>query len=536
MADRRPPTGVRRAPALLGRTPAHLRTALVAGLAALVLFGAAAWWFHRYVYDAVYQESSQRAIELSRRLAGQAAAGWKDTPRGPSDGPFIQIDRKGRIITGAGGALDLADLPKLLPPPPPGPPPGKAVGQPLDSTVRLKGVDEHERARFHRPDGSLRSSSGGYPEVKDLSAHTEAHYLSHRAVTVTATPVITPAGRCEHPTEPDGSCRSTLYVLVPPYVAEYVAGALTTPLAAGVPAAALLVAATAWATTRRSLRPVEAIRHEVAEITDSSLDRRVPVPEGRDPIRALARTTNTTLDRLENAVDSQRRFVADAAHELRSPLAALRYQLETALDHPDSIDPTETLAGALVATRRIHTLTEDLLLLARPGRPAPLSLVDLAGIARELVLEYQHLGHPVTLSSAPDQAPVRGDGLQLHRLLRNLLDNAVRHARTAVVLDVTDDGRAATVTVHNDGTALTPDECERIFERFTRLDEARTRDAGGSGLGLAIARDIAHRHRGTLTARPADPAPGTTFILRIPTAARTDRPSEGDTATGSSRI
>lgn len=130
----------------------------------------------------------------------------------------------------------------------------------------------------------------------------------------------------------------------------------------------------------------------------------------------------------------------------------------------------------------------------------------------------------MTLNSAPDQAPVRGDGLQLHRLLRNLLDNAVRHAHAEVVLDVTDDGRTCTVTVHNDGTALTADECEWVFERFTRLDEARTRDTGGSGLGLAIARDIAHRRRGTLTARPSHPGPGSTFTLRIPAAPDAGRP------------
>ncbi|MFD7031427.1 sensor histidine kinase [Streptomyces sp. NPDC059917] len=518
MADRTRPAGGRRTPPLLRRLPAQLRTALVAGLAALVLAGAAAWWFQGYVYDTVYQESVQRAAEESRRLADQAVSGWKEA-HGSPPGPYLQIDRTGRVVAGAGGAPDLVGLPELLPPPPPGPPRGWAVGGPSESTVRLGDVDEHDRARFHLPDGSLPSSSDGFPDKPALLAHEEAHYLAHRAVRVIARPLVIPRGKCEHPTEPDGSCRSTLYVLVPPYVAEYVSDALTLPLAAGVPAAALVVAATAWATGRRSLRPVEAIRREVAEITDSSLERRVPVPEGRDSIRALAETTNTTLDRLEDAVDRQRRFTADAAHELRSPLAALRYQLETALDHPDSIDPNEALRGALDTTRRIHGLTEDLLLLARPDRPAPHSLVDVAGLIGELASEYRYMGHPVTLASTPDQAPVRGDGRQLHRLLRNLLDNAVRHARTTVVLDVTDDGRTTTVDVHNDGTTLTPDECERVFARFTRLDEARDREAGGSGLGLAIARDIAQRHRGTLTARPSEPGPGTTFTLRVPTAA-----------------
>lgn len=515
------PRGPRPPPALLRRLPAPLRTALVAGLVALVLFGGAAWWFRGHVYDAVYRESVQRSMELSARLAERAATGWKDTPVVPSDGPFVQIDRTARTVTGAGGAVGLANLAALLPPPDPAP--GHAVGLSSGGTVHLDGVDERERARFHLPGGGLRPVAGRYPERRDLVAHSEAHYLAHRTVTVVSTPVLTPAGRCAHPTEPDGSCRSTLYVLVAPYVAEYAAGTLTPPLAAGVPAAALLVALTAWAATRRSLRPVEAIRREVAEITDTDLGRRVPVPEGRDTIRALALTTNTTLDRLQDGALRQSRFVADAAHELRSPLTALRYQLETALHHPDGIDSAETLEDALAATRRLHGLTEDLLLLARPERPAAHSLVDLAGLTRELVEEYRHQDHPVTLASAPRQAPVRGDGLQLHRLLRNLLDNAVRHAHTAVILAVTDDGRTSTVTVHNDGTALTPEECGRVFERFTRLDEARTRDAGGSGLGLAIARDIARRHHGTLTAGPADPPPGTTFTLCVPTAPDPDR-------------
>ncbi|MBT2470106.1 HAMP domain-containing histidine kinase [Streptomyces sp. ISL-66] len=506
----------RRPPALMRRLPAPLRTALVAGLVALVLFGGAAWWIRGHVYDAVYRESVQRSAELSARLAEQAATGWNDTSVDPGDGPFVQIDRTGRTLTAAGGALDLADLADLLPPAPAGPAPGHTVGQSSSGTVHLEGVDESDRARFHFPGGDLRSASGAGPERRDLFAHAEAHYLEHRTVTVIARPVVTPAGRCAHPTEPDGSCRSTLYVLVAPYVAEYAAGTLTVPLAAGVPAAALLLAMTAWAATRRSLNPVEAIRREVAEITDTDLGRRVPVPEGRDAIRALALTTNTTLDRLQDGALRQSRFVADAAHELRSPLTALRYQLETALDHPDDIEPCETLEDALAATRRLQNLTEDLLLLARPERPAAHSLVDLAGLTRELVTEYRCQDHPVTLASAPEQAPVRGDGLQLHRLLRNLLDNAVRHAHTAVVLAVTDDGRTSTVTVHNDGIPLTPEECERVFERFTRLDEARTRDAGGSGLGLAIARDIARRHHGTLTAHPADPPPGTTFTLRVP--------------------
>ncbi|MFF3215912.1 sensor histidine kinase [Streptomyces sp. NPDC002886] len=514
-----------RAPALVRRLPAQIRTAFVAGLTALALCGGGAAWLSMHVYDEVSRTSEMRGTELSVQMADQAAAGVRDVTDDLSGWPVLQIDRTGRVVSDSGGVLDLRGVEALLPPPPEDPVAGRATGWPRYGTLHTGGVDEHERARFHAPDGSPRPGPFSVPgEGVPQHAHEQAHYLSHRTVTVYSTAVRTPAGKCNHPTEPDGSCRSTLYVLVPPYSADEAVAALTTPLAAGVPALALLVATTAWAATRRSLRPVEAIRREVSEITGTSLDRRVPVPEGRDPIRSLAQTTNSTLDHLEDSVDRQARFVADAAHELRSPLAALRYQLETALDHPDSIDRAETLEDALASTRRIHGLTEDLLLLARPEHPTIHSLTDLAGLCRELVHEYEHLNRPVTLKRVPDQAPVRGDGLQLHRLLRNLLDNAVRHARSEVVLDVTDDGGTCTVTVHNDGTALTPDECEWVFERFTRLDEARTRDTGGSGLGLAIARDIAQRHRGTLTAHPTDPAPGTTFTLRIPAAPDTGQP------------
>ncbi|MFC5720098.1 sensor histidine kinase [Streptomyces gamaensis] len=507
----------RRAPALFRVLSGQARIALASGAAALVLFGSGAWWLFEHVRADAYRTTDNRAYELSVQLAAQAAAGREDLKDPVLSWPLIEVDRTGRIIAAVGGTQDLTGLKALLPPPPAQPPHG-TTSSPQRGTVHVGAVDEHDRARFHRPDGTLKPppSHDTTAEQQALLAHRQAHTFAHRTITVWATAVHTPAKACRLPTEADGSCRSTLYVLVPPSYAELATAPLRTPLMTGVPLAALLVAALAWTTARRSLRPVEAIRQEVAVITDTSLDRRVPVPDARDPVRHLALTTNTTLDRLETAVERQRRFVADASHELRSPVAALRYELETALAHPDTVDPRRTLHEALAATRRIHSLTEDLLLLARPDQPGGHSLIDLAGLAAELVHEYQHRGHPVSLRSSPDQAPVRGDGAQLHRLLRNLLDNAVRHARTAVVLDVTDDGPTHTLSIHNDGTPLTPDECERVFERFTRLDEARARDTGGSGLGLAIARDIAERHHGTLTARSDHPRPGTTFILTLP--------------------
>ncbi|MEU1823051.1 HAMP domain-containing sensor histidine kinase [Streptomyces abikoensis] len=508
-----------RAAALLRALPGQVRIAFVAGVTAFVLCGSGAWWLFQHVRADVYARTEERAFGLSLQLAAQAATGKQPLSDPLLGWPLIEIDRAGRVTVAAGGAQDLADLPKLLPPPP-APPPHRATGSPERGTVHVGAVDEREHERFHRSDGTLKPPADADTRAEEdaRTAHQNAHALAHHTMTVFATTVHTPAHACRLPTEPDGSCRSTLYVLVPSYITEQAGAPLRVPLLVGVPLAALLVAALAWAAARRSLRPVEAIRREVAEITDTSLDRRVPVPDARDPVRRLALTTNITLDRLETAVERQRRFVADASHELRSPVAALRYELETALAHPDTINPHEALRDALAATHRLHTLTDDLLLLARPDHPAAHSLVDLAGLASELVHEYQHRGHPVSLGNKPDQAPVRGDGAQLHRLLRNLLDNAVRHAHTAVVLDVTTDGRTHTLTLHNDGPPLPPDEYEHIFERFTRLDEARARDTGGSGLGLAIARDIAERHHGTLTAHSDHPHPGTTFTLTLPGA------------------
>ncbi len=277
----------------------------------------------------------------------------------------------------------------------------------------------------------------------------------------------------------------------------------------GFPLLLAVVAGVTWLVTRRALRPVEGIRREMAAITASAdLTRRVPVPVTRDEVARLALTTNETLAALETSVERQRRFVADASHELRSPIASLRTQLEVAAAHPALLD----LDAAVEDTVRLQRLAADLLLLARLDageRPAAVP-VDLAALARE-----EARGRAGVTVRGEAAVTVSGSRGQLGRVLANLLDNAARHARTAVEVSVRREGGTAVVGVADDGAGVPEADRERIFARFVRLDEARGRDEGGAGLGLAIARDVAVRHGGTLTVGDA-PAGGALFELRLP--------------------
>ncbi|SNX64091.1 signal transduction histidine kinase [Streptomyces sp. TLI_55] len=284
----------------------------------------------------------------------------------------------------------------------------------------------------------------------------------------------------------------------------------TTGMLTGFPLLLCVVAAVTWLVTRRALRPVEDIRREMAEITASEdLSRRVPEPVTHDEVARLARTTNETLAALEASVERQRRFVADASHELRSPIASLRTQLEVAAAHPELLD----LDGAVEDTVRLQRLAADLLLLARldAGEGPGDQRVDLGEVARREARGRDGV------SVAAEDVEVTGSRAQVERVLGNLLDNAQRHARSAVTVSVRRDGAWAVAEVADDGDGVAAADRERIFERFVRLDEARSRDDGGAGLGLAIARDVAARHGGTLTVRDA-PTGGALFALRLPLA------------------
>lgn len=258
---------------------------------------------------------------------------------------------------------------------------------------------------------------------------------------------------------------------------------------------------------------MEGIRAEMAAITASEdLGRRVPEPGSDDEVARLARTTNETLAALEASVERQRRFVADASHELRSPIASLRTQLEVGAAHPELLD----VPGAVADTVRLQQLAADLLLLARldAGERAGREPVELAPLVRgELAAREGRDAVPV-VARIEEGVKVAGSRGQLTRVLGNLLDNAQRHAREKIEVTVAKDGRGAVVRVADDGEGVPETERERIFERFVRLDDARSRNDDGAGLG-AIARDVAQRHGGTLVVRESASG-GALFELRLP--------------------
>ncbi|MFF1562123.1 ATP-binding protein [Streptomyces sp. NPDC058293] len=289
-------------------------------------------------------------------------------------------------------------------------------------------------------------------------------------------------------------------------------GTALTVMLIGFPVLLGVVGAVTWLVTRRALRPVEGIRSEMSAITASQdLARRVPEPATHDEVARLARTTNATLAALETSVERQRRFVADASHELRSPIASLRTQLEVGAAHPELLD----VDGAVADTVRLQELAAGLLLLARldAGERPGEARVDLAALAGE-ELSQRPAGR-VAVRTYLEPVEVAGSRSQLARVVGNLLDNAQRHARSRVDIAVRAEGPWAVVEVGDDGAGVPEAERERIFERFVRLDDARARDDGGAGLGLAIARDVAVRHGGALTVR-SSPAAGALFELRLP--------------------
>lgn len=290
-------------------------------------------------------------------------------------------------------------------------------------------------------------------------------------------------------------------------------------LGTGLPVLLALVAAMTWIVAGWALRPVERIRSELAAIGDRELHRRVPEPGTGDEIDRLSRTMNAMVARIEDATARQRRFVADASHELRSPLTAIRSQLEVDLAHPQRADWRTTEQDVLDETARLQRLVDDLLVLAQSDTgtlPMRLEAVDLDDIVLDEARRLRARGRVVVDLAGLSGGQVTGDADQLRRVLRNLLDNAERHAASAVCVELREADTTAELAVTDDGRGIPPDQQALIFERFTRLDNARSRGAGGTGLGLAIAREIVVAHGGTLTL--ADTETGTTFVVTLPAA------------------
>jgi signal transduction histidine kinase len=346
-----------------------------------------------------------------------------------------------------------------------------------------------------------------------------------------------------YPSGPGGA--STVLVAVSGAEAAGSVRALAFAIAVGAPVLLAGFALVCWLLVGRSLRPVSRLRAGAEEIAaaGSTDGRRLPVPLAQDEVHHLAVTLNGMLDRLEGASAAQRAFVADAAHELRSPLAAIRTQLEVARRHPEAEPWDETADGVLADADRLSRLVDDLLLLARaddgsrpptgttrPPRAEP--PVDVAAVAAQVAAQPWPV--PVTVSAPTPGVLVAASADSVTRVLVNLVDNAARHAVSAVSVDVRLAGASLVATVTDDGPGVPEADRERVFERFTRLDESRSRTDGGAGLGLAIVRRLVASAGGGVHLAAGPAGSGTSAVVTWPLADRVwDPPAPSATMDGS---
>ena len=279
----------------------------------------------------------------------------------------------------------------------------------------------------------------------------------------------------------------------------------------GAPLLLVLVGGLTWFTADRALRPVELIRTSAENVRHHRDGQAISVPATGDEIERLAVTVNEMVARLADADARQRQFVGDASHELKSPLANLRIDIETG----ETTDEQRT--RYLGQIDRLTDIVNDLLVLAahdegQPLRRRPVDLDDVvfdaltaAGRDHHCRIDIDHVS-PTRLA---------GDAAQLRRLVRNLLDNATRHARSQVAVSLSSTTSEATLHVDDDGAGVAPPARATIFERFARSDSARDRSGGGTGLGLAIVKRTAERHGGTVTVGDS-PLGGARFTVTLP--------------------
>ncbi|MFI0481548.1 sensor histidine kinase [Actinomadura sp. 9N215] len=466
-----------RARTTLGATAVVAGALIAAGLAVVLLLRAN-----------LGGQADLEAEVAAREVASQLATGVPyrslDLPDG-DDHPVQVVDERGRVRAASEDlkAIDGTASPGVRP-----------DSSPAGRDDTDDDSDDDDPGRGEVSDDGPRFSTG--------SATVDGRTADYRFAAVEAT---TPSDETV-----------TVYAGADLAAARDAVGTVTKAMLAGLPLLVAVVAGVTWLVTRRALRPVEDVRAELAEITAAGdLARRVPVPDSRDEIAGLAATTNATLAALEDSVAKQRGFVADASHELRSPIASLRTQLEVAAAHPGPLD----VDGLVADVVRLQDLAADLLLLARidAGDRPPERPVRLGSLVRdELDRRRRAAGDRFPVKAWIDDDPrVMGVPGRLARVVGNLLDNAERHARTGVRLSVSEEAGQAVVRVTDDGPGVPPADRERIFERFVRLDDARSRDEGGAGLGLAIARDLVRAHGGDLTAGDV-PGGGALFEVRLP--------------------
>ena len=449
---------------------------LVVGLALVVGGGLVLALVRRDLVGSAERQARQRAEETATLLR----TGWLPTelptepPAGGDDRVVVQVvDQQGRVRS---ASADLGDEGPLLATPP-------GAG-PVTGTVRRSLGGERTDLRVV----GLRVVGLGAGSAGTLSVYAASSLEpAHEATAATAT-----------------------------------------GLAVAVPLLLLCVGVTSWRLVGRSLRPVEAIRAQVERITPGQLDHRVVEPPGRDELSQLARTMNTMLDRLQRAQQRQRRFVSDASHELRSPLAAIRTRVEVGLAHPDRTDWVALAQAVHRDGDRLDRLVDDLLTLASASAsasasaagatdgPAALEVVDLDEVVLDEVEAIRARGAVVVDLAALSPARLYSRPEQLRLIVRNLLDNAERHAAGRIEIGLAAGAASAELVIRNDGDPVPVAERERVFDPFHRLQPARDRASGGVGLGLAIVRDAVTARGGQVWF--ADCAEGAEVHVRLPLA------------------
>jgi len=392
----------------------------------------------------------------------------------------------------------------------------------LDAANLVVGIDDDAVLQVSTPDGEIHATSSNLIAPLDLTPpppgtlslttiDTEGGAGRYRLATTATTAELGGAGVVVGVGTPLDDIDESISVL-------------KWSLATAIPLVVAILGGLVWWLVGRTLRPVESIRLQVAEITARDLHRRVSEPDGDDEIRRLAVTMNDMLGRLESSATRQRQFIADASHELRSPLTRIRSEVEVDLVHPDTSDAERTHRSVLQETANMQQLVDDLLVLARHDETRPSRRTRTAVDLDDIVLALAHRGgnRPQIRIDATgvSGAQVRGDSSQLERMVSNILDNAERHASTTIDITLSEVGGVVHLSVTDDGPGVPPDKYDAVFERFLRLDDSRSRhapDKGGNGLGLAISRAIAESHGGSVTIDPTH-TNGARFVVELPAA------------------
>jgi two-component system, OmpR family, sensor kinase len=535
-----------------GLRSVRVRLTLAAVVATAVAVTAAGWLLVRSVEDTQTARVRHAAEDMLDQVVAELGDGTAplEAVRAATSGSaaetdvlagvpaFIQIvDEDGRTLSvgpvlpaGAGSNMGVriegSDLTVV----------GQGVSPPPDAQVGSGATDTTAAPSTPPPSGDAQS-----PFTTQVDP-SEEEALARRTTLVAANNVFSFEPQRLSRTVDTPSGELTVYAAAPVDEVQENLEAVRQALWVGGPLLVAAVAAVGWYLVGRALRPVEAIRAEVAAIGGATIHRRVPTPETDDEIGRLAHTMNAMLDRLEAASTRQRQFVSDASHELRSPVTAIRTDVEVALREGERADWEAVGSAVLAEEERLERLLDDLLTLAAADEDSGAArradervdvrdlVADVAARPRRVPVRWDGVdGAAATGRGATPTEPADADPLvvagrpdALARLLTNLVDNAARHAATAV--DVYVDVAASptgTPVVHlavdDDGRGVPAADRQRIFDRFTRLDDGRARDRGGAGLGLAVVRSIAVGHRGRVWVGDS-PSGGARFVVELPAA------------------